>query len=78
MTLGWNGMVAGWELEDSGGKTRLTFIQSGFDEKQPPYGSWMGWLAGVAELRRYHELPDWHPVWLEVGMPGMPADMFTY
>jgi hypothetical protein len=38
----------------------------------------MGWLAGVAELRRYHELPDWHPVWLEVGMPGMPADMFTY
>jgi uncharacterized protein YndB with AHSA1/START domain len=76
--LDWDGMVAGWELADSEGKTRLTFVQSGFDQTQPPYDAWMGWLSGVAELRRYHELPDWHPIWLEVDIPGMPADMLTY
>ncbi len=78
VTLNWDGLIAGWELADSGGKTRLTFVQSGFDDKNPPYGAWMGWLSGVAELRRYHELPDWRPVWLEVDVPGMPADMLTY
>jgi len=73
MAMAWpDGTVAGWELEDSAGRTRLTFVQSGFDEQKPPYDSWMGWLSGVAELRRYHELPDWRPVWLEVAMPGMP------
>ena len=78
VTLDFNGMVAGWELADSDGKTRLTFVQSGFDEKNPPYDAWMGWLSGVAELRRYHELPDWRPVWLDVNVPGIPDGMLTY
>jgi uncharacterized protein YndB with AHSA1/START domain len=50
--------VATWELEGSGGSTRLTLMQSGFDENRPPYAAWGGILAGVASLRRYHELPD--------------------
>ena len=54
-----------WELEDSGGKTRLTVVQSGFDAGRPPYGAWAGIVSGVAELRRFHELSDWRPIWLE-------------
>ena len=57
--------VTTWELEESGGRTRLTFVQSGFDTGRPPYGAWMGWLSGLAELRRFHEMDDWHPIWLD-------------
>jgi uncharacterized protein YndB with AHSA1/START domain len=78
MTMGWpHGMVAGWELADSAGKTRLTFVQSGFDTDNPPYDAWMGWLSGVAELRRYHELSDWRPIWLGVEIPGMPEGILA-
>ncbi|MRG58403.1 SRPBCC domain-containing protein [Agromyces sp. CFH 90414] len=52
-----------WELEGSGGRTRLTISQSGFDPDRPPYAAWMGVLSGIAELRRFHELPDWRPLW---------------
>ncbi|MFC4112530.1 SRPBCC family protein [Nonomuraea zeae] len=51
--------VGTWELDGSGGKTRLTLVQSGFDTARPPYAAWGGFLSGVAELRRYHEIPDW-------------------
>lgn len=63
-SLGWGpGTGIGtWELEGAGGKTRLTLVQSGFDAELPPYAGWGGILAGVAELRRYHEVPDWRPV----------------
>lgn len=77
MTLAWDGLVATWELADSGGKTRLTLVQSGFDEKAPPYDAWMGWLSGIAELRRYHEIPDWRPMWLEVTLPGTPEGLLA-
>ncbi len=56
--------VMSWELEGSEGHTRLTFVSSGFDETRPPYAGWGGWLAGVAELRRFHELDDWRPILL--------------
>jgi hypothetical protein len=78
MSIDFGTMIAGWELEESGGRTRLTFVQSGFDPANPPYGAWMGWLGGVAELRRFHELADWRPVWLDVQIPGMPEGMLTY
>jgi uncharacterized protein YndB with AHSA1/START domain len=70
-----DGLATTWELEGSAGKTRLTFVNSGFDE--PPYAGWLGWLSGVAELRRYHEIPDWRPMWLGVEMPGIPDGMLT-
>jgi uncharacterized protein YndB with AHSA1/START domain len=64
MTIDWgNTGVSSWELEGSGGKTRMTFVQSGFDTQRPPYAAWMGTLSGFAELRRYHELRDWQPIW---------------
>lgn len=62
-SVDWGGAGVGtWELEGSGGKTRLTLVQSGFDESRPPYAAWGGFLSGLAELRRYHEAPDWQPV----------------
>ncbi len=65
LSLEWPGLgFCNWELEGSGGATRLTFVQSGFDEKNPPYSGWMGWLSGLAELRRFHELSDWRSIWL--------------
>jgi uncharacterized protein YndB with AHSA1/START domain len=75
MTTDWGPSgAATWELADSGGRTRLTFVQSGWDAERLPYGGWMGWLAGVAELRRFLELDNWRPLWQHVEMPGMPAD----
>jgi uncharacterized protein YndB with AHSA1/START domain len=75
MTMAWpHGMTASWELAESAGQTRLTFVQSGFDAD---YGAWMGWLGGVAELRRFHELSDWRPIWLEVDLPGMPEGILA-
>ncbi|MGI8332000.1 SRPBCC domain-containing protein [Actinomadura scrupuli] len=65
--------VMTWELEGSGGKTRLTLVQSGFDTGRPPYAAWSGTLAGIAELRRFHELPGWQPMWISVELPGMSA-----
>ncbi|MFI7128330.1 SRPBCC family protein [Nonomuraea sp. NPDC050153] len=62
-SLDWGAPGVGtWELEGSDGKTRLTLVQSGFDTERPPYAAWGGILSGVAELRRYHEVPDWQPV----------------
>ncbi|MGP3956225.1 SRPBCC domain-containing protein [Nonomuraea sp. 3N208] len=62
-SLDWGGPGVGtWELEGSEGKTRLTLVQSGFDAQRPPYAAWGGFLSGVSELRRYHEVPDWRPV----------------
>lgn len=72
-----DGLVHTWELAGAGDGTWLTVMQSGFDESSPPYGSWMGWLSGVAELRRFHELPDWRPTWLEVHLDGMPEGLLT-
>jgi hypothetical protein len=73
----WEGVVASWELADSGGKTRLTFVQSGFNQRKPPYGAWMGWLSGIAELRRFHELRDWRPLWLGFDAPGVPEGLMA-
>jgi uncharacterized protein YndB with AHSA1/START domain len=70
MTITWPDAVTTWELAGPGGRTRLTISNSGFDPARPPRGTWMGWLAGVAELRRYCELAGWTPIWQEVQVPG--------
>jgi hypothetical protein len=48
-------------------------VQSGFDTQQPPYAAWLGTLGGIAELRRFHELPDWHSIWLGYDTPEPSA-----
>ncbi|RSM62721.1 ATPase [Amycolatopsis sp. WAC 01376] len=72
-----DGIVASWELEESGGGTKLTFVQSGFSEGKPPYGMWMGWLSGLAELRRFHEVDSWLPIWVDVHLEGTPEGLIT-
>lgn len=71
------GMVASWELKGSEGKTHLTFVQSGFDTSQPPYGPWLGWLSGFADLKRMLEVPNWRPMWHSMEMPGLPEGVLT-
>jgi uncharacterized protein YndB with AHSA1/START domain len=72
-----DGLISSWELDGSDGQTRITFVQSGFDPTNPPYPGWAGWLAGVAELRRYHELPRWRPIWRQIEIAGVPEAMFS-
>jgi uncharacterized protein YndB with AHSA1/START domain len=72
-----DGLTASWELDGSEGRTRFTFVQSGFDVDNPPYPGWAGWLAGVAALRRYHEVPGWRTIWRQILAPGMPAEMLS-
>ncbi|WP_433136278.1 SRPBCC family protein [Actinomadura nitritigenes] len=74
--LDWGPFVSSWELEGSGGRTRFTFTHSGFDDEDPPYAGWAGWLSGVAELRRFHETRS-GPVWLQSDIPGMPEDILV-
>ncbi|MCW2885576.1 MAG: hypothetical protein QOE54_3973 [Streptosporangiaceae bacterium] len=74
LSIDWGGPgVTTWELEGSGGKTRLTLVQSGFDTRRPPYAAWSGMLAGIAELRRFHELPDWRTIWVSFDLPDTSA-----
>jgi len=72
-----DGETTTWELDGTDGQTRLTIVQSGFDPDNPPYPGWAGWLAGLAELRRYHEVPHWHTIWRQIQAPGIPAEMLN-
>lgn len=77
MSIDWGDMVQSWELADSAGRTRLTFVHSGFDQTPPPYDGWMGALAGLVELRRYHEIKNWRTLWVEVYLEGIPDGLLT-
>ncbi len=63
--------VTTWELAESAGKTKLTFVQSGFDVDNPPYAAWAGSVSGLYELRRFHEVAGWEPIWLPGEVPGL-------
>jgi uncharacterized protein YndB with AHSA1/START domain len=77
MSVDWGDMVQSWELDDAAGGTRLTFVHSGFDEERPPYAGWLGLLAGMAELRRFHEIQNWRAMWVEVYLDGIPDGLLT-
>ncbi|MFE8600673.1 SRPBCC family protein [Archangium violaceum] len=67
------GMTTRWELTEAGGKTRLTFLQQGFqrDELDNVAQHEAGWAAGLAELKRLHELgPRWQPLIGELAPQG--------
>lgn len=70
-------LIASWELAGSEGRTRLTFVQSGFDLNNPPYPGWAGWLDGISKLRRYHEVPGMRTIWRQFEAPGVPAGILT-
>jgi uncharacterized protein YndB with AHSA1/START domain len=78
LSVEWPGdMVESWELADSEGHTRLTYVQSGFNKDQPPYSGWLGALAGFVELRRYHEIKNWRSMWVEIQLDGLPEGLLT-
>lgn len=60
-----DGMTSRWELSESDGVTTLTFTQSGFadGERDDAAQHEAGWLGGLLELRRMHELGEhWTPL----------------
>ncbi|GIF45648.1 uncharacterized protein YndB with AHSA1/START domain [Asanoa ferruginea] len=78
LSIDWGGdMVESWELADSDGHTRLTYVHSGFDETNPPFSGWLGALSGLAELRRFHEVKNWRSRWVEVRLDGLPFELVT-
>ena len=72
LVVDWGGGIglSTWELEESGGATRLTMVSSGFAAGKPPYAGWLGNVSGLAELRRYHEVANWQPIWIQEGAPA--------
>lgn len=54
--------VVTWTLEGSGGKTRLTFVHSGFAPDKPTGGIQSGWLNFASWLKSVAEYgEDWQP-----------------
>lgn len=54
--------VVTWTLEGSGGKTRLTIVQSGFDPEIPLDGLYTGWLHYLQRIKSLVEYgEDWQP-----------------
>jgi uncharacterized protein YndB with AHSA1/START domain len=55
--------VVTWELEGSGGRTRLVLVHSGFVDTRSAGGYEVGWSAFLASFKRMHELEGrWRPV----------------
>lgn len=66
--------VVTWTLEDSGGKTRLTLVHSGFAPDQPTGGLDAGWLNFLSWIKSLVEYgPAWRPPLIAV-----PAPMRSY
>ncbi len=62
-----------WILEESDGKTRLTFIHSGFDVDEDVSGIYTGWRSFLNWVRSVAEYgADWQPP-LVIVPPGMIA-----
>ena len=59
------GLETRWNLQQVNDDTYLTFVQSGFkaEERDSVAQHEAGWLAGIAELKRMHELGnEWSPL----------------
>jgi uncharacterized protein YndB with AHSA1/START domain len=55
--------VVTWELEGSGGRTRLVLVHSGFTDPRSAGGYQVGWAAFMASFKRMHEVGGrWRPV----------------
>jgi len=60
-----------WTLEESNGKTRMTFVHSGFGPEQDAAPFYAGWRVFLSFLRSLSEYgPTWHPA-IKRLEPGM-------
>lgn len=56
-----------WTLEASGGKTRITFTHSGFDDDHRNDGIWAGWMNFLNWIRSVAEYgSDWQPPYISL------------
>jgi hypothetical protein len=55
--------VSTWELSEVDSGTRLS-VTMRLGDGPPPPRSWCGWLSGINQLRRLHEVPDRCPIWV--------------
>jgi uncharacterized protein YndB with AHSA1/START domain len=63
LRLGEESGVSTWEFDPDPAGTRLTVGYANPDG-EPPYPGWTGWLSGISQLRRFHELGARQPIWL--------------
>jgi uncharacterized protein YndB with AHSA1/START domain len=63
------GGTVSWQLENTDRKTRLTVVEESTDMERSAYPGWCAWLSAVTELRRFNEMTDWRPVWLDANAP---------
>lgn len=55
--------VSTWETSEVDSGTRLA-VSMQLRGGPPPQSSWCGWLSGINQLRRFHEVPDRCPIWV--------------
>lgn len=55
--------VSTWEVSEVESGTRLA-VSMRLRGGPPPPSSWCGWLSGINQLRRFHEVPDRCPIWV--------------
>jgi hypothetical protein len=55
--------VSTWDMSEAGTRTRLS-VTMRLGDGPPPPRSWCGWLSGITQLRRLHEVPDRCPIWV--------------
>ena len=53
-----------WRMSEVDSGTRLSVAMLSPSGGPPPPASWHGWLSGICQLRRLHEVPDRCPIWL--------------
>ncbi len=53
-----------WRMSEVDYGTRLSVTMRSPSGGPPPPASWHGWLSGITQLRRLHEVPDRCPIWL--------------
>jgi len=65
--------VVTWTLEGSGGKTRLTLVQSGFAPTKPTGGLNAGWLNFASWIKSMVEYgPGWKPAYIPLSEQARP------
>lgn len=55
--------VSTWDLSEVDTGTRLS-VTMRLGDGPPPPRSWCGWLSGINQLRRLHEVSDRCPIWV--------------
>ena len=65
MSIDWGPAgISTWELAESGGKTRLTFVMSGFARATRRTAPGSAGSAASPSLRRFNEQKDWQSIWV--------------